>query len=259
MKLFVSDYDMTLYINEHIDEKVLEAIKRWRENKNIFVIATGRNKFSIFEQIEKYNIGFDYLIANNGALIFDNERKIIYKETIDENEAYKVIESLFYKFGNKFGATVEIANEENIISVRSKEKNDILNSEYFNKFKIIDIDEIHSVKNIVQINKTTNDIEKTKTVAEFINDNFKEVVAYGNIRTVDIVGKKVNKANGIAFLENKLKDKNIEKIFVAGDSNNDIEMIKKYDGYVQENAAENIKSITNKYFYLISDIMNQNL
>lgn len=259
MKLFVSDYDMTLYINEHIDEKVLEAIKRWRENKNIFVIATGRNKFSIFEQIEKYNIGFDYLIVNNGALIFDKERKIIYKETIDENEAYKVIESLFYKFGDKFGATVEIANEENIISVRSKEKNDILYSDYFNKFKIIDIDEIHSVKNIVQINKTTNDIEKTKTVAEFINDNFKEVVAYGNIRTVDIVGKKVNKANGIAFLENKLKDKNIEKIFVAGDSNNDIEMIKKYDGYVQENAVENIKSITNKYFSLISDIMNQNL
>lgn len=259
MKLFVSDYDMTLYINEHIDEKVLETIKRWRENKNIFVIATGRNKFSIFEQIEKYNICFDYLIANNGALIFDNERKIIYKETIDENEAYKVIESLFYKFGDKFGATVEIANEENIISVRSKEKNDILNSEYFNKFKIIDIDEIHSVKNIIQINKTTNDIEKTKTVAEFINDNFKEVVAYGNIRTVDIVGKKVNKANGIAFLENKLKDKNIEKIFVAGDSNNDIEMIKKYDGYIQENAVENVKSITNKYFSLISDIMNQNL
>lgn len=255
MKLFVSDYDMTLYINEYIDEKVLNAIKRWRDNKNIFVIATGRNKFSIFDEIEKYNIGFDYIIVNNGALIFDKERKIIYKETIDENEAYKVIKSLF----DKFGATVEISNEEEVISVQSKEKNDILYHNYLKKVKIIDIDEIHSIKNIVQINKMTNDIEKTKKVAKFVSDNFKEVVAYGNIRTVDIVGKKVNKARGITFLENELKDKNIEKILVAGDSNNDIDMIKKYDGYVQINAGENIKNITNKYFSLISDIMNDNL
>lgn len=255
MKLFVSDYDMTLYINEYIDEKVLNAIKKWRDNKNIFVIATGRNKFSIFDEIEKYNIGFDYIIVNNGALIFNKERKIIYKETIDESEAYKVIKSLF----DKFGATVEIANEEEIISVQSKEKNDILYYDYLKKIKIIDIDEIHSIKNIVQINKMTNDIEKTKKVAKFVNDNFKEVVAYGNIRTVDIVGKKVNKARGITFLKNELKDKNIEKILVAGDSNNDIDMIKKYDGYVQINAGENIKKITNKYFSLISDIMNENL
>lgn len=36
----------------------------------------------------------------------------------------------------------------------------------------------------------TNDIEKIKTVMDFINNNFKEVVTYGNIRTVDIVDKK---------------------------------------------------------------------
>ena len=256
MKLFVSDYDMTLYINERIDEKVLEAIKRWRDAGNIFVIATGRNKFSIFEQIEKHNIGCDYLIANNGALIFDNERKIIFKEVIEENEAYKVAKSIF----DKFGATVEIATDECIISVQSKikEENDILYSDAFKIGKIIDIEEIDSIKNIIQINKMTNDIEKTKIVADFINNNFKEIVAYGNIRTVDIVSKKVNKANGISFLENKLKDK-IEKIFTAGDSNNDIDMIKKYDGYVQINAGANIKKITSKYFSLISDIMNENL
>ena len=33
----------------------------------------------------------------------------------------------------------------------------------------------------------------------------------------------------------------------------------KYDGYVQINARENIKKITNKYFNLISDIIGSNL
>lgn len=50
--------------------------------------------------------------------------------------------------------------------------------------------EIATDRNIIQINKMTNDIEKIKTVTDFINNNFKEVVTYGNIRTVDIVDKK---------------------------------------------------------------------
>jgi len=50
--------------------------------------------------------------------------------------------------------------------------------------------EIATDKNIIQINKMTNDIKKIKTVTDFINNNFKEVVNYGNIRTIDIVDKK---------------------------------------------------------------------
>ena len=38
--------------------------------------------------------------------------------------------------------------------------------------------------------KMINDIEKIKTDTDFINNNFKEVVTYENIRTVDIVDKK---------------------------------------------------------------------
>lgn len=36
-------------------------------------------------------------------------------------------------------------------------------------------------------------------------------------------------------------------------------MIKKYDGYVQINAREHIKKLTNKYFNLVSDIIEVNL
>lgn len=254
MKLFVSDYDMTMYINEYIDDKVFEAIKKWKDRGNIFVIATGRNKFSIFEQIEKRDIYFDYLIVNNGALIFDKDRKIIFRESIEENEAYKAIESLY----KEFGGTVEIANDEQLISVKSKDGKTTAYFEAFKIGKIINIEEIYSIKNIMQINKWTDNAENSKIVSDFVNNNFKEVKAYGNIRTVDIVSKKVNKANAVEFLlKNKLKS--ADKILVAGDSNNDIDMIKKYDGYVQINAGEDIKSVTNKYFSLISDIMNENL
>ncbi len=58
-------------------------------------------------------------------------------------------------------------------------------------------------------------------------------------------------------MENKLKDKK-GKIFMAVDFNNDIDIIKNMTAMFKwtMNIIENINKITNKYFSLISDIMN---
>lgn len=253
MKLFFSDYDMTIYIHEKIDESVFDAVKKWREAGNKFIIATGRNKFSIFEHIDRYNLEFDYLIGNNGALVFNNKREMIFKDIIDDEVSYKVIRFLH----EKFAGSVEMANENHIISVKSKEGNDDLP---FKVDKKININEIENIKNIIQINKMTPNAETTEMVANTINKEFEEVTAYANIRTVDIVKNTVNKANGVDFVYQLLKkDNNIEKILTAGDSNNDIEMIKRYKGYAQINANEKIKSITDKYFNFIYDIIYKEL
>ena len=253
MKLFVSDYDMTIYIHEKIDNSVFDAVKKWREAGNIFAIATGRNKFSIFEHIDRHGLEFDYLIANNGALVFNEKREMIFKDTIDDDISCEVIKFLH----DDFEGTVEIANDEYIISVISKDGKDILP---FRVDKKININEIYNIKNIIQINKMTADSKATEEVANAVNNKFDTVIAYPNIRTVDIVKNNVNKANGIKFLENIIKkNNNIDKILVTGDSNNDIEMIKQYNGYVQINAKENVKSITNKYFNIISDIIYKEL
>lgn len=255
MKLFFSDYDMTIYIHEKIDNSVYDAIKKWREAGNIFTIATGRNKFSILEHIDRHGLEFDYLIANNGALVFNNKREVIFKDTIDDEVSYKVIRFLY----ENFEGSVEAANDNYVISVESKEGNDELP---FKVDKKINIKEIEDIKNIIQINKITPNAETTEIVANTINEQFKkEVTAYANIRTIDIVKNTVNKANGVDFVYKFIKkdNKNIDKILVAGDSNNDIEMIKKYDGYAQINANEKIKAITNKYFNFISDIIYKEL
>ena len=252
MKLFVSDYDMTLYINRIVDDKVIKAIKRWREKGNIFVIATGRNKFSILEQTHNNNIEFDYIIANNGALIMDKDSNIILKEEIEINDAMEVINYLY----NSYEGSVEISNDNEILSVIPRK------GEHNLPFKVdrkITIEEAQNIKSITQINKISPDVNKTEIIQDEINNKFNTVTAYGNITAIDIVRANISKATGIKKLENILKDKNIEKILAAGDSNNDIDMIKKYDGYVQINAREHIKKITNKYFNLVSDIIEANL
>lgn len=252
MKLFVSDYDMTLAFNRIVDDKVRNVIRKWREKGNIFAIATGRNKFSILEQINKNNIEFDYIIVNNGALIIDKDNNVILKECIEKNNAMEVINFLY----NSYEGSVEISNENEIVSIIPKK------GEHNLPFRVdrnITIEEAQNIKSITQINKMTPDINKTEMLQDEINNKFNTVIAYGNITAVDIVRAGISKATGIKNLENILKDKNIEQILVAGDSNNDIDMIKKYDGYVQINARENIKKITNKYFNLVSDIIEANL
>lgn len=254
MKLFFSDYDMTIYINEKIDDTVFDAVKKWRQNGNIFTIATGRNRFSIFEHIKRHSLEFDYLIVNNGALIINNSEEIIFKNTINDEISHNIIKFLH----SEFGGTVEIINDNYTVSVKSKYSKEM---SPFKADKEIDISEIHKIKNIIQINKIGKDSENTEFIADTINNKFKEVIAYANIRTIDIVRNDVNKANGVDFIYKLLKEKNknIEKILTAGDSNNDIEMIKKYNGYAQINAKEKIKSITNKYFTVISDIIYKEL
>lgn len=254
MKLFFSDYDMTIYINEVIDDGVLPAIKKWRDSGNLFIIATGRNIFSILDAVEKHNIEFDYIIANNGSIVLNNKKEILLKKIIEDNIAYDVINFLY----NNYNDHVEFVNDSEIIAVKAK-NND--SEPLHDVDRIINIDEIYSIKNIIQINKLSSDVSRTISIADDINKHFNTVVAYANIRYIDIVPKGINKTTGIKYIEEIIKKENktIDRILVAGDSNNDIEMIRKYDGYVQVNAKEDIKKLSNKYFNTITEIIDKNL
>lgn len=67
MKLFVTDFDRTLFVDRKISSEDINSIKDWQSKGNLFVVATGRDINSINEKIGVYNIKPDYLICNNGA------------------------------------------------------------------------------------------------------------------------------------------------------------------------------------------------
>src|SRR5574344_1034320 len=94
MKLLVSDYDGTLkpdiknlYLN-------IEAIKRFKEKGNTFMISTGRSFVSIKKEITKYNIPYDFLSCNDGAILFDNNDNILYKNIIEKELLILLLEQL---------------------------------------------------------------------------------------------------------------------------------------------------------------------
>lgn len=83
MKLFASDYDGTLLYAKHIMPEDLKAIQEWKDAGNQFVIVTGRSKVSIQKQIDEYDLPVDFVVTNNGGMVFDKDGKILLSNYLD--------------------------------------------------------------------------------------------------------------------------------------------------------------------------------
>ena len=84
MKLFVTDYDGTLFVNEKQIKNTVKKLKKLREKDFIIAIATGRSITSITNQTIIYNIPYDYIICADGSVTYDNKGKVIQKFCIDK-------------------------------------------------------------------------------------------------------------------------------------------------------------------------------
>ncbi|MDR1770046.1 MAG: HAD-IIB family hydrolase [Hungatella sp.] len=220
MKCAVSDFDRTLYIDGCISPENLNAIGNWQAAGNRFVIATGRNESSVRVFLEKYSIKPDALILNNGALLLDGAGKELYCRTIDDHTAMEVLR---YLHG--------LGDEGSGVSMRSGKVN-VLSGSGVTTQKTCDgqlsIDQIHCLKEIVQIHRRRQDVQWIRKLCARLNDRFPLISAYANVWNGDIVAKGVNKSAAVDWISKYWGG--FDEIRVIGDSFNDLEMIKDYGG-----------------------------
>lgn len=217
-KILVSDFDNTLYKNNNDLILNIDTINSFVEKENIFIIATGRCYKDISKFVVKYNIPHNYLICNDGATIFDNKGKLIYKKDIIHDTGVKIIEYLESKnlmnityIDTGFDYTKDINYDFNgvIIRVFNKEESQILLNNIINKF-----DGIHG----------------------YISDNW-----------INIIEKSVNKSSGIKVLC-KMNNYDKNNIYTIGDTINDISMIKSYNSACMANSTADLKANCTKSF-----------
>ena len=55
-KVLVSDYDQTFYVNDEDIELNKQSVQHFRENGNIFIIATGRSFMDLQKKVKQYNL-----------------------------------------------------------------------------------------------------------------------------------------------------------------------------------------------------------
>lgn len=236
MKVLVSDYDGTLCIKHSVSKENIEAIHKFQEAGNMFGIVTGRSMESLMDEVHKYNISYDFIITNNGGVLFNKQLVNLSTKYIDKVKALEVIADIKqtscvsyvvndgyhrYKFINNLnGVDYKYANMED----NSEQEVELLN-------KI----------NIAQIVLSLEDDKLAHQIADTLNKKYGDVIeAYVNIRCVDIVPKGISKANGVKEMCAHLSLIE-EHVFAIGDSYNDVSMIETFHGYTLEHANEDIK------------------
>ena len=221
-KILVSDYDRTIYVDDINTKKNIEAINKFRES-NIFVVATGRSYKDFRSAFEKFNIKCDYYIYNYGAEVLDKDENLVYDTSLSKEE----IEEIKNYFKDKNCEIYYCQLKENLKEIKDK------------VYKIV----------IVYDNKE----EELKDYSDFIKKYNYNVFTLENHFHIEIISSKVNKASAIKNIAQK---EDVGEIYVIGDSENDIPMIKEYSGFAVENAKEEVKNIatkTYKYVYSLID------
>lgn len=184
-KLLVTDYDNTFELHyEFVDKDTIlhsniEAINKFMKN-NLVCIATGRHFLAIQETLLKYNIKFNYLIANYGSEIYDSNYNLLFYQSIDEKDLtklQKISHEVFYRYAHNsnfiVSANLYFNNECEFKEISSWLK-EILEFSYveckFPKIKIINrkCSKREAIKFISKVVKVNN--KDIFTIGDDVND-----------------------------------------------------------------------------------------
>lgn len=235
MKLVGTDYDGTLCINHQVSDKNLQAIHNFRKQGHYFGIVTGRSPESIFQEIKRWGLELDYLIANNGGVIFNQEMQLIKSTWIDFDRALEIIDYIRTCDCVSYVINDGYYRAKVVVNPKLEDK------KYGKTTGFKSADEILSNKRIAQLVISLHDDHNAKEIQEYINTHFQDVaIAYTNINCVDIAPVGISKAEGLRFLANHFK-LNEEQIYTIGDAMNDFPMLTAFHGYCVNNASDELK------------------
>ena len=220
MKLLASDYDGTLQFGDSVMESDLEALRKWKEEGNLFALVTGRSKQSICQMMEKYGIPADYLVTNNGGMVFDAEGNDLLSSQLDTTTA---IDLMF--IAHELGDVVSYMVNDGVNRHKVVCNPGMKDHRYPHVQPDWSEEQIMDSGQFSQIVYSMNDPKAAVDTADHINHYFGSVVnAYPNGFVVDIVHNGISKATGLQFVQ-EYCNADDDDLFVIGDSYNDIPML----------------------------------
>ena len=241
MKIIASDYDGTLRRGNEIAQKDRAAIKEWRENGNLFGIVTGRDQPFINNMIAEDKLEIDYIIIYNGVDIYefeDNRAKLIKRQSGKTDRLYEMLPLILRKSGERAefitpGKNYCLTyNDEPAIEKDNWVKNEVLKD----------------VSEFIQIYSLYETEEEALEIARRLTDGFGEAVSpLVNGCWLNVAPAGVTKSSGV-WEYAKIKSVGKEDIFTIGDSYNDLDMIKEFNGFTVENGAETLKRIAREVY-----------
>jgi HAD-superfamily hydrolase, subfamily IIB len=208
MKILVSDFDYTFFTLDYLSN--IEAVQKFVNDENIFIIATSRCKRELLEDITDFYVPYFFLICDNGAIIYNRKHEIMKKIEMDINDSKDIFNKLYkskninetYKYIDDFPSTDDNEKTTKIVA----------------KYKDYD-------KAEKELNKI---LEENSNITGNITESW-----------ISIVNKTATKGSAIEFICEKYKF-NKDDVYVIGDNYNDISMFEKYKGYAIKESPEEL-------------------
>lgn len=226
-KLIAIDMDGTLLNSKNeVSERTRRAILKAGEKGTHVILATGRLLTSAIQHSNRINLRRP-IISSNGAVVVDENKKIIYEKSI-QREAIEAIsyladkENLYYHFYTRdsFYSNQYVEDIIEFYNPKGVKKENMVK---FNLYK--DIKEI--IDNNIDIYKfifIDNDTKKLYKLREELK-NIKNVnVSSSWSNNIEVMEEEVSKGNSLKYLCERLNVKR-ENVIAIGDNENDMSMI----------------------------------
>lgn len=244
IKLFASDLDGTLFKGHSIDDKVDQMIREVIKAKKYFVMATGRQMHPQQQKEYRYDADRFYIIANNGATIYDGNQNLIDKSVIDPQfitRLMQIFSDVHFEFIDEEGTYVRAGKEEYLAMHTRKWP---LFYQMLETCHFACPSNMILKRGIVKINCYIEDLSLYQRIDEFCQKNSNWVVnAPFDKRQIEITAAQVNKGQAIKKLAHMLHIVD-EEIAVYGDGGNDLVMLQEFThAYAPQNACEAAKKL----------------
>lgn len=235
MKIAASDYDGTLFRQGRISREDLEAIEAWRAGGNLFGLATGRDLGLIRNEIESRHIPFDFIICNTGAAVYDGSYTPVSLTALPPKAATAVMDhkisraSRYCLFSRGLTTYIKMQTTESWLTGMGL------------PLTPINPEDARQLIGLHQIGLEYETPELSRqSVLLFNNDYGDTMHAEQSGFCLDIVAAGVSKASGLAAFIDLLK-LSPEKMLTVGDSENDLSMLRQYQGYAMSGASDEVK------------------
>lgn len=246
IKLIAFDIDGTILPRgaKDIEDSTKLAIKEFEDRGGKIMIATGRCPYFIPECI-LHSVKTDYYVTVNGALLTDGNFNTIHKTTIREEYFHKLLDTglkLNIAMGYKFEKAIAVYNRfEDYVRVYTGKLYPKLELNY-ERERNYHLD--HGMPLGCFAISDDEDLER------FANATPEVEWVHAYKGAMECYSKKASKASGIRYVAERLGIA-MEEVMVFGDSENDIDMIKKAGiGVAMGNAGDNVKAVAD---YITTD------
>lgn len=255
MKLLAADYDGTLKLGEEVTSRDIEAIRKWRQKGNLFVIDTGRSMQSILGEVQKYDIPVDYFITNNGGMVFDAKQHELFSSYIDPLMSLDIM-----YLAKEIGNVVSYVSNDGYYRHRVIVDETLGEKRYPGLKPDLSEEELMASEKHAQFVISMATKKEALQLAEKINYYFSYmVVAYANKYVVDIVPKGISKATGLDYLCEQIQVSK-EDVYTIGDADNDIPLMEYgIHGACISNAPKDVRRHAGQLYKDVAEMIEKNI